>query len=213
MKQAKHAESPDPFAQTLGEAAGWPPLIAEESEDAYERMLGHVIDALAPADMLEHVLIRDVVDLSWKVLRLRRLEAGLMAAGRFDAMRQLYVSRWGHDYDREAPPRDRKDPLKQVDAELAKANLTASHVAAYTFAGRIHEFESIERMTAAAETRRDAALCRLDRHRASLALRLRRALLELEHDGRALAAPQAPAGNLTHDQPSQDRGQPAQRPA
>ncbi len=177
-------------------------------------MLGRVIEALAPADMLEHILIRDVVDLSWEVLRLRRLEAGLMAAGRFDAMRQLYVSRWGHDYDREAPPnRDRKDPLKRIDAELAKANLTASHVAAYTLAGRIHEFERIERMTAAAETRRDAALCRLDRYRSSLALRLRRALQQLEHDGRALAAPQAPAGNLPHDQPSQDRGQPAQRPA
>jgi hypothetical protein len=173
-----------------------------------------VIDALAPADMLEHVLIRDVVDLSWEVLRMRRLEAGLMAAGRFDAMRELYVSRWGHDYDREAPPnRDRKDPLKQVDAELVKANLTASHVAAYTLASRIHDFERIKRMTAAAETRREAALCRLDRHRSSLALRLRRELQQLEHDGRALAAPQAPAGNSPHDQPSQNRGQPAQRPA
>jgi hypothetical protein len=41
MKQAGHSkERPDPLAQTLGEAAGWPPLIADESEDAYERMLG-----------------------------------------------------------------------------------------------------------------------------------------------------------------------------
>ena len=114
---------------------------------------------------------------------------------------------------RRRPIADRKDPLKQVDAELVKANLTASHVAAYTLASRIHDFERIKRMTAAAETRREAALCRLDRHRSSLALRLRRELQQLEHDGRALAAPQAPAGNSPHDQPSQNRGQPAQRPA
>src|SRR5262245_2787191 len=190
MKQATHAkEPPDLLVQTLAAAVS-APLITGESADAYEQMLRRVIEALEPADMVEHIYIRDVVDLSFDVLRLRRLEAGLMAAGRFDAMRQLYVSRWGADYDREVTTkRDPRDPLKKVDAELAAANLTAGDVASYTLAGRIDEFERIRRMTAAAETRRESALCRLDRHRASLASRLRSALGQLERDGRAARPP------------------------
>jgi hypothetical protein len=53
-------------------------------------------------------------------------------------------------------------------------------VAARTFSVRIGDFERISRMTEAAEARRNAALHELDIHRASFALRLRRALHAVE---------------------------------
>ena len=144
-----------------------------------------VIDALAPADMLEHILIRDVVDLSWTALRLRRLHANLMAAGRFEGMGQLHLSRWDAGYPGVPPDRDRSGPLAHIKAELAEAELTMEHVNAYSFAVRLDDFERIERMTAAAEARRDHAMCRLDRYRCSQAPRLRKALHAIEAAGRA----------------------------
>src|SRR6266851_4982798 len=59
--------------------AAAPPLIAAEQQSAYDELLARVTETLKPADVLEHVFIRDIVDLVWEVLRLRRLKANLMA--------------------------------------------------------------------------------------------------------------------------------------
>src|SRR5262249_18834177 len=58
--------------------AAAPPLIAGEQQSAYDELVARVNEALEPADVLEHVFIRDIVDLAWEVLRLRRLKASLM---------------------------------------------------------------------------------------------------------------------------------------
>jgi hypothetical protein len=215
MRQATRQQTPPEGPRhTLGRAAGAAPLVAGESKNAYEQLLASIIDALAPADMLEHILIRDVVDLSWTALRLRRLHANLMAAARFEGMGQLHLSMWDHGYGRKtARDRDPGDPLAHIQAEVARTELTMDHVNAYVFATRLADFERIERMTAAAETRRDQALCRLDLYRCGQAPRLRQALQAIEAAGATGDALQTPAGNSPHDQHRQARGQPAQRPA
>jgi hypothetical protein len=72
-----------PPAQAVAAAAGAPPVIAGESRAAYDELLARMTRTLAPADVLEHMFLRDVVDLAWEVLRLRlrlrRLKANLMA--------------------------------------------------------------------------------------------------------------------------------------
>ncbi len=181
--------------QAIAATAGPPPLVAGENAPAYEEMLARVADAVKASDMLEHMWIRDVVDLAWEVFRLRRHKADLMAAARFDGMKALHRSRWGSDGDRFGPDRPREeDRLTRVETELAKTGLTADHVAAYTFAMRIEDFERIERLIAALEVRRNDTLRELDLHRSSLALRLRRALQELEDAEAGVVAPERPAG-------------------
>src|SRR5215468_12232143 len=64
-----------PPAQAVAAAAGAPPVIAGESRAAYDELLARMTRSLAPADVLEHMFLRDVVDLAWEVLRLRRLKA------------------------------------------------------------------------------------------------------------------------------------------
>jgi hypothetical protein len=76
---------------------------------------------------------------------------------------------------------------------LADAGLTMDAVAARTFSVRIGDFERISRMTQAAEARRNAALHELDIHRASFALRLRRALHAVEEIELRVIAPAGPA--------------------
>jgi len=55
--------------------AGPPPLIAGERSAGYDELLARVCETLQPSDVLEHIWVRDIVDLVWEVYRLRRLKA------------------------------------------------------------------------------------------------------------------------------------------
>ena len=101
MKQgARRSNASGGIEQAIAAAAGPPPLIAGEKAPAYEEMLARVADAVKASDMLEHMWVRDVVDLAWEVFRLRRHKVNLMAAARFEGMKQLHRSWCGSDADR-----------------------------------------------------------------------------------------------------------------
>jgi hypothetical protein len=59
---------------------GPPPLYEGEDASAYDDLLAQISAAVKPADILEDIWVRDVVDLLWESLRLRRLKANLMTA-------------------------------------------------------------------------------------------------------------------------------------
>src|SRR6201988_3614822 len=67
---------------------GAPPLIEGERVEAYDELLARISGALQPADILEDIWIRDIVDLVWEAFRLRRLKAQLMTARARDGMRE-----------------------------------------------------------------------------------------------------------------------------
>src|SRR5713226_6829156 len=69
--------------------AGPPPLIAGERSAGYDELLARVCETLQPSDVLEHIWIRDIVDLAWDVFRLRRLKVGLMSAAAHEGMAQV----------------------------------------------------------------------------------------------------------------------------
>ena len=50
-------------------------LLAGEDLAHYERLSAQVTAAVEPCDVIEVFWVRDVVDLLWEVLRLRRLKA------------------------------------------------------------------------------------------------------------------------------------------
>jgi hypothetical protein len=52
------------------------PLLPGEQEADYVEFALAIVKAAHPRDGIEDVLTRDVIDLSWEVLRLRRLKAG-----------------------------------------------------------------------------------------------------------------------------------------
>jgi hypothetical protein len=161
---------------------GPPPLVEGEQGAAYDELFARVSGALQPKDILEEIWIRDVVDLVWDVLRLRRVKANLLSyctnEGVAAAMQRLgtgnvveLIREWTmHD----APAR------QAVAATLASAGLTVETAGTRSLAFWITDLERIERMIASAEARRHAALRELERHRATLAQSLRRAVAEVE---------------------------------
>jgi hypothetical protein len=52
------------------------PLLPGEKEADYAAIAGRIVVVSRPRDAIEEFLIRDVIDLTWEILRLRRVKAG-----------------------------------------------------------------------------------------------------------------------------------------
>jgi hypothetical protein len=158
---------------------------------AYDQFAARIIAAVAPENVIEEIWVRDVVDLVWDVMRLRRLKTGLFKIGVGDGMTKLLfgLGQWkvsAQDWAVRKPA-----AVAAVNAQLSAAGLDMSDVTTSTFAARIDRFERIERMLAAAEVRRAAALDVIENRR--VAERLRAAARDAEED----AAPPVEEGEFT----------------
>ena len=157
---------------------GSPPLLAGEDAAAYDELLARVSGAMKPADVLEEIWVRDVVDLVWETFRLRRLKTSLLAANAHKGLKDILemLLAW-HEAPNVAKSWAAREPaaIKKVDKVLASAGLTMDAVMAQTLALKIDDIERIDRMIMGAEARRNVALRELDRHRANFGQALRRA--------------------------------------
>jgi len=158
---------------------GAPPLVGGEDAAAYDALTARIAGAVAPADVLEEMWVRDVVDLAWEALRLRRLKALLLTSAAPEGLTELLSPALGA-----APARELADEWaaggrragRRVDTLLKAAGLARDAVTAQTLSLHIDGVERIDRMIMLAKARRAAALQEIERHRASLAQGLRRAL-------------------------------------
>jgi hypothetical protein len=137
---------------------------------------------------LEEIWVREMVDLLWEILRLRRLKASLLngsMAGRLeDVLATLRHQSIGFSLEDEslvaAWANGDPDSRKNVAQQLAKAGLSMDAVVAAASAKKLDAFERFDRMIASAEARRNNALREIDRHRTPLGAALRAAMEEPE---------------------------------
>ena len=150
-----------------------PPPSLANGEDAatYAQLAARIRAAVAPANIIEEIWARDVADLTWDVVRLRRLKAGLFTIGASDGMTQILCGLEEYPINGKGKARAwaarRPAALVEVNTQLSAAGLDMDDVATSTFAARIDQFDRIERMLAAAEVRRAAALHAIDNRRAA----------------------------------------------
>ena len=127
------------------------------------------------------IWVRDVVDLTWEALRLRRLIAALLTAnahvGLEVILRPLLDEGIGELV--EAWARGERRAIEQVKAILKSANLSMDAINAATVFEQIEQLERMERMLAMVEARRNATLREIDRYR-DRGRELRRTLEQLE---------------------------------
>lgn len=175
---------------------GAPPLLQGEDKAAYDGLLARISDAVNPMDVIEEIWVRDVVDLSWDVLRLRRLKASLITVSLHKGLARLLNPLMETPEARELSERwaaRRPSAIKKVRSTLAAANLSMEDVTAEALALSLDDVEKIDRMIMMAETRRNSILREIDRHRAVLGEKLRHAaqsvdaefdIVRPEHGGR-----------------------------
>ena len=160
------------------------PLLPGEKETDYTAIAVRIVRASAPRDAIEEFLIRDMIDLTWEILRIRRVKAGILRASVADGVSKVLAG-VGHSYmERDtlsqgwAAGDDRA--RKKVEAILTNAGMTIEEVTAKTLESKLNSYERLDRMLASLEARRNNALREIDRHRDALGGGVRRSLEEIE---------------------------------
>src|SRR5262249_44124612 len=118
------------------------PLIDGEDGTNYDVILERISADVAPADFVEEIWVRNVVDLVWESGRLGRLKSQLLHAAAHEGLERLLPAgeltqkwAWG---DGKA--------MGEVERLLGRAGLTIDDVMAETLAARIDDVERIDRM-------------------------------------------------------------------
>ena len=162
------------------------PLLPGEAEADYVGVAARIIAVAQPRDAIEEFLTRDVIELTWDILRLRRMKAGLWRAAAGKGVRRILSTIGDVDLAKKADhfAREWASGGASVRLEFAqmlkKAGLTMDDVMAEAFAKEIDFFERFDRMLASAEARRNNALREIDRHRSTLGVAVRQAIDKVE---------------------------------
>ncbi len=154
------------------------PLIDGEDGTNYDVILERISADVAPADFVEEIWVRNVVDLVWDSVRLRRLKSQLLHAAAHEGLERVLTPLTAWD---KADKLSRKwasgdeEAMCEVERLLGQAGLTIDDVMAQTLAARIDDVERIDRMVIIAEARRDAVLREIRSRRTAFGQALRRA--------------------------------------
>jgi hypothetical protein len=173
---------------------GPPPLLRGEDRAAYDEFLARVTATVVPADFIEEMWVRDIVDLGWEAFRLRRLKAQLMTAATHQGVEKLLARTLPLDVAGELARQwaaGKPDVIRQVRRHLGGTRRATETVTAYTLAARIDDVERITHMMMRTQAHRDAILRAVERRRAGFAHVLRRVS---EIDDVAYQEVEAPTG-------------------
>ena len=180
------ANQPSPVSAAVNRviALAPAPLLPGEKQADYADVAVRIVRAANPMDAIEEFLVRDVVDLTWEILRLRRIKAGLLRASLGAGVSRVLGS-VGYPYLQNSALTEEwaagdKGARQEVDAILKKAGLSIDEVTAQTLDSKLDSFERLDRMLASAEARRNNALREVDRHRDALGGGVRRSIEEIE---------------------------------
>lgn len=182
-----------------------------ESVSAYDEFYARTRSAIKPKDSIDEILVRDVVDLSWEVVRMRRMKAKLLKARKPRGIETILTSIYGEQGAEKLASQwaagDRR-AIAKVEGHLTSMGLDAEAVASEALCAGIRDFEVIERLTMMAEQRRNNALREIDRRRFGFGTVLRRASDDII-DGEFRDIPVPPSGR-SHDERAPTPGQPRQ---
>jgi hypothetical protein len=162
---------------------GPPPLFDGEDTEIYDQLVREISTAVTPADIFENIWVRDVVDLTLEVFRLRRLTANLIKANAYKGLSETLAPLVGWSQAEtlaEGWAARKSDVVEEVNKTLTSAGLSTDSILAQTFCLKVNDIERIQHMMALAEARRNATLREIDRHRQTLGQKLRRAAQQLE---------------------------------
>jgi hypothetical protein len=181
---------------------GPPPILPGEDASAYEALLSRVSTDVKPADIIEKIWVRDIVDLTWEILRWRKIKMTL-ASEKVPAMLSEKLRAFVHEtpeYEEEEKAgtitefrartlgeefADRwamKDPeaVAWVNELVANGHISMDAVRNSAFAKALHDIERIDRLATIAENRRNSVLREIERRRSTFARSLRGEIEKVE---------------------------------
>ena len=168
---------PKDIAALFGRA----PTLKTEDDEIYWNCMERFVKCVEPQDVIEWLWVKDVVDLSWEILRFRRLKIDLVEIDREDKNatieweREHFDEPYIHIFSGKLTPPDTAD----IEARKNKPLLDSETNSAELLFNHIEEYEQIEKLLTSAELRRDRILREIDLRRDHMGQRLRAASDEL----------------------------------
>jgi hypothetical protein len=159
------------------------PLIAGEAAADYETLYNKVSAAVEPADFLEEMFVRDIVDLTCDIFRLRQLKADFVSEHIQDKLVDWLKGSLGYRAAQELIvdwAKGEASAIRAVDAMLAVRGCSVSSITTRVFAEQFDVLDRFNQFLTNAEARRNNALHEIQRHRLFLAERLRRVVEEID---------------------------------
>jgi hypothetical protein len=164
----------------LDKMLGNRPILPGEDASAYDKLTYKFRETMSPRDIVEEILVRDVIDLTWEVQRLKNFKRDFLHLNRGNALEKVFDQFAGYSFaNREFSDKWRKgDPkaIEKVNEELSSRGFEISVVDAMNFRLQIDQIERMDRLIMQAEARRSAHLREVDRHRSVLAEIMREAI-------------------------------------
>ena len=162
-------------------------IIEGEDPERYEELLARVGAAVQPMDLIDWLLVKDIVALTWEIQRTRRQRDSLMRMARKDGMKAILLVIFSKDGILRPPESDEayqlalewfngdKEAIERVDKLLARAGLSAADVTAQSLSTNATQFDRLDAQNERHEDRRDALLQQIERRRSGWAKQVRRA--------------------------------------
>jgi dsDNA-binding SOS-regulon protein len=161
------------------------PLIFGEKPDVYDALLSRVAAAVDPQDTIEWLYLKDVVDITWEIQRLRRFQTSIINNKRRDALGNIIAAVLDVGENATKVMVDRKnladkfiagdeETKKLVEPQMKKYDLDDDSVMAEAFDRKLESIEAIDQMLTRAEVRRDRMLEQIACHREAFAQRMRK---------------------------------------
>jgi hypothetical protein len=146
---------------------GPPPLLSTEDPQVYHDLLSRVVRVAAPRHMIDWILVRDFVDLTWEIQRIRRYKVMVIERERASqisaiqnqkSMPVMEISLW---YEERKPKRLQKKRLI--------SGLNTESGSFRSFEQSLSTYERLERMLASLELKRHMLLRDAQYYREGLA--------------------------------------------
>lgn len=169
---------------SLGRIFAKRPLMLGESETDYDEFFASMLATVEPEDLIEHIWLKDLVDQTWEVQRLKRLKATvLLKAGKetltklLSTVQEAGVGDGGRALTGAelvaAYAAGDAEAVEEVDRVLGTLGTDMDAVSAQVLADELDQIGTIEGMIAATELRRNRLLIEIEARRDALARRLR----------------------------------------
>ncbi len=173
------------------------PLLPGEDADQYDVLRESIVQQVKPADVIEAIWVKDIIDLTWEAKRSRRMRNRILVQARMKAVVELILPAFqkensvyiegitGPSVETLAAgwASGNESSTGRVNKYLQDRDLSAEDVTAHAFLLNLSAIERVDRLIFLVEHRRDALIREIERKRASLAQRLRAApdILDVEH--------------------------------
>jgi hypothetical protein len=152
-----------------------PALVGSERREDYDKFFWAIAAAVNPANAIEWLLVKQLVDLSWDIERDRRIKAEIIKLKQREAKYPLDMIRFKADLDRLTMEKENPSTFKKKKPEPEPEENDNIPLLAKALIDGADDINDIDRRIAFSESRRSTVLRELDRYTESLARKLDRA--------------------------------------